>query len=86
MAHVKSLSADLAEADFFFINSDLETLGHIKTLGDESKVLHLDLMYFRIIFLSVVPEVVMTTGLVFCLPTAPCLIRFLDFPRSFAAL
>ena len=80
MAHVKSLWAELAEADFFFINSDFETL------GDESKVLHLDFMYFRMIFLSVEPEVVITTGLVFCLTIAPRLIRFLDFPRSFAAL
>ena len=50
----------LDEADFFLINSDL------KTLGDESKVLDLDFIYFRMIFLSVVPEVVMTTGLALC--------------------
>ena len=82
MAHVKSLLAWLLdEADFFLINSDLETFG-----DDESKVLDLDFMYFLMIFLSVVPEVVITTGLALCLTLAPTLMRFLDFPRSFAAL
>ena len=55
MTHVKSLLLLLA-GDFFLINSDLEALG-------ESIVLDLDFIYFRMIFLSVVPEVVITTGL-----------------------
>ena len=55
MTQVKSLLLLLAD-DFFFINSDLEAFGG-------SKVLDLDFIYFRMIFLSVVPEVVITTGL-----------------------